>query len=91
MTLQTELKSVGKAVSIRWLCSVLGMARSTLYYRPITRPKELPIGVQLQVDIYAIIQRYPCYGLRRIRVELYRRYGKWLNRKKIHRIIKRNQ
>ena len=91
MTLQAELKSEGKNVSIRTLCSILGTPRSTMYYKPVANRKTIPMDVELQLEIYAIIQKYPEYGLRRIRVALYRRGGKWFNRKKIHRIIKRNQ
>jgi len=90
LNLQAELKSEGKDVSIRKLCSILGTPRSTMYYKPVVNRKPIPVDVELQLEIYAIIQKYPEYGLRRIRVELYRRGGKWSGRKKIHRIIKRN-
>jgi hypothetical protein len=88
--MQVELKSEGKEVSIRKLCSILGTPRSTMYYKPVVNRKPIPVDVDLQLEIYAIIQKYPEYVLRRIRVELYRNGGKWFNRKKIHRIIKRN-
>lgn len=90
MTLQSELKSEGKDVSIRTLCSILGIPRSTMYYKPVMNRKAIPEDGERQMEIYAIIQQYPAYALRRVRVELRRRGGKWPNRKKIHRIIKRN-
>lgn len=91
MTLQTRLTAEGTKVSVRKVCSTLGVARSTLYYKPVTERKPIAVDIELQLAIYGIIQTYPWYGLRRIRVELYCRLGKWFNRKKIHRIIKRNQ
>jgi len=91
LTLQAELKAEGKEVSIRKLCSILGTPRSTMYYKPVVNRKPIPVDVQLQLEIYAIIQEYPEYGLRRIRAELYLKGAKWSGRKKIHRIIKRNQ
>lgn len=91
MTLQAELHSEGKHISIRRLCSILGIPRSSMYYRPVAKRKPIPVDTELEVAMYAIIQEHHSYGLRRLRVQLYRNTGKWHNRKKIHRIIKRNQ
>jgi uncharacterized protein YpbB len=49
-----------------------------------------PVDLELQLQIYQIVQQHPTYGLRRIRAMLYRALGQWINRKKIHRIIKLN-
>ncbi len=91
MTLHTRLNAEGKKVSLRKVCSTLGVARSTMYYKPVAQRKAIAVDSELQLEICAIIQAYPWCGLRRIRVELYRKLGTWFNRKKIHRIIKRNQ
>jgi len=56
LTLQAELKSEGKEVSIRKLCSILGTPRSTMYYKPVANRKPIPVDVDLQLEIYAIIQ-----------------------------------
>lgn len=45
MTLQAELSSEGKEVSIRKLCSILGTPRSTMYYRPVARRKPIVVDV----------------------------------------------
>ena len=55
-----------------------------MYYKPVANRNPIPMDVEPQFEIYAIIYEYPDCGLRRIRVELYRRGATGLNRKKIH-------
>ena len=90
MSVQSELKSEGRHASLRTICSVLGLPRSTFYYQSTTTMRSWPVDIKLQLEIYQIIQLHPTYGLRRIRAMLYRALGQWVNRKKIHRIIKLN-
>ena len=47
------------------------------------------MDAELEVTLYSIIQKYPSYGLRRLRVELHQDTGTRHNCKKIYRIIKR--
>ena len=88
--MQSELQSEGRHASLRTICSVLGLPRSTFYYQSTVTETSRPVDLELQLEIYQIIKQHPTYGLRRIRVMLYRALGQWINRKKIHRIIKRN-
>jgi len=60
---------------------LLGLSRSSLYYRPAGPP---PAGVALKHRIDEISTRYPFYGSRRIAVTL-RREGLVANRKAIQR------
>lgn len=90
LTVQSELRSEGKHASLRTICSVLGVPRSTFYYRPSPTAVSRPVDLDLQKAMYQIIQQHPTYGLRRVRAMLYRELGQWVNRKRIHRIIKLN-
>ena len=90
LNVQSELQSEGTHTSVRTICSVLGVPRSTFYYRPTSTTVSRPVDLNLQKAIYQIIQQHPTYGLRRVRAMLYRELGQWMNRKRIHRIIKLN-
>ena len=48
--------------SVRQICEVLGLHRSSLYYQPKTDPFEQP----LRAEIEKLATRYPTYGYRRI-------------------------
>lgn len=90
MILQSELRSEGKDVSVRKICSVLGLPRSTFYYQTAATKEPRPVDRDLERKMRAIIEEHSTYGLRRIRAMLYRHTGQWVNRKKVHRIIKKN-
>ena len=70
--MQSELESEGKHASVRTICSVLGLPRSTFYYQSVATHASRPIDLELQLEIFQIIQQHPTYGLRRIRAMLHR-------------------
>mgnify|MGYP006299539909 CR=1 FL=1 len=88
--MQSRLKDEGKEVSIRKICSVLGITRSNVYYRAKRKGRTKQRDKELESSLYQLIQNYPEYGLRRLTAMLIRQENKRINRKKIHRIIKLN-
>jgi len=83
------MNAEGRQVSLRKLSRWLGVAWSTVQYKPRKkRPAVLDQGVQKA--IYELIQRYPRYGYRRITVMLRRNKAMVVNKKKVQRIMKRN-
>lgn len=71
-------------LSIRQCCDLLGVNRSTLYY------KEKPVDiddVDLLNTIRDIWERYPFYGYRRITKELKANHGLKVNRKRVQRLM----
>lgn len=70
-------------LSIRQQCSLLGVNRSTLYYKGTDRA----IDAQLANEIHEIWLEMPFYGYRRITAEL-RRRGYVINQKRIIRLMK---
>ena len=88
--MQSRLKDEGKEVSIRKICSVLGITRSNVYYRSTRKSRTKQRDKELESSLYQLIQNYPEYGLRRLTAMLIRQENKRINRKKIHRIIKLN-
>ena len=90
LNVQSELQSEGTHASLRTICSVLRVPRSTFYYRPNSTTVSRPVDPDLQKAIYQTIQQHPTYGLRCVRAMLSRELGQWMNRKKIHRIIRLN-
>lgn len=85
--IQEELKSEGHAVSLRQLCCWFGVYRSVLYYQRRGHGNR-PLNAELVERIREIIRRYPWYGLDRIHDRL-RRDGVYINRKAVHRVLKR--
>jgi len=69
---------------VRRCCELLGVNRSTLYY------KEKPVDVN-DIDLLNIIrdiwERYPFYGYRRITKELRENKGIKVNRKRVQRLM----
>lgn len=78
-TLQAELATEGKAVSIVKLCRWLGIPRRTVYYHP--RRRRYALDVTRVARVKALIERFPTYGYRRLAALL----GE--NRKPIQRIL----
>lgn len=75
-----------KELSIRRLCQLLGLNRSTLYYR---EKKENIDDVDLLNAIRDIWERYPFYGYRRITKELNANSEVKVNRKRVQRLMAR--
>ena len=67
------------------ICRVLGLPRSSFYYRQKESPQELELIDQIE----SIAAEYPRYGYRRITAEL-RRRGYHVNHKKVLRIMGQN-
>ena len=65
-------------------CRLLGVARSTAYYRPASVPSE-DLVLMRQID--EIYLQWPFYGTRRVRNELARR-GVVVNRKRVQRLMR---
>lgn len=71
-------------LSINRQCQLLDIPKSSYYYRPVVNEDEF----YLMNRIDEIYTDHPYYGVRRIKYELKRRYGRIVNRKKIHRLMK---
>ena len=69
--------------SVRQICDVLGLHRSSLYYQPKTDPSEQ----QLRDDIEKLSACYPTYGYRRI-TQLLKRMGYTVGSTRIARLMK---
>lgn len=64
-------------------CKLLNVARSSMYYKP----KQSDTSVdKIAKEILAIRNEFPCYGYRRMTVEL-RKKGLIVNHKKVHRLM----
>ena len=72
-----------KELSIRQCCDLLGLNRSTLYYKE--KPANID-DIDLLNAIRDIWERYPFYGYRRITKEL-RASGVKVNRKRVQRLM----
>lgn len=70
-------------LSIRQCCDLLGLNRSTLYYKE--KPADID-DIDLLNAIRDVWERYPFYGYRRITQEL-RAKGMKVNRKRIQRVM----
>lgn len=71
-------------LSIEKQCQLLNIPRSSYYYQPVVAEDEF----YLMNRIDEIYTDHPYYGVRRIKVELRRRFGRVVNRKKIYRLMK---
>jgi putative transposase len=68
-------------LSIRSQTALLGLNRTSLYYRPVA-PSSEEVALKHQID--AIYTRWPFYGVRRITAQL-RREGRLVNHKAVAR------
>jgi putative transposase len=72
------------ALSVRRQCELLGLTRSSAYYRPIGTPAD-DLRVMRLID--GVYTARPFYGSRRMAVELGRR-GEAVNRKRVQRLLR---
>lgn len=71
------------------ICRVLGIARSSVYYKPKAR-QERPLDPSLTERIRAVVNDRPTFGYRRVWAVL--RFGpdkELVNRKTVHRIMRK--
>ena len=88
MAVYSEALEEGLEVSLSQVCRVLGVARSTVYYRPKKREKKPRIDHELCEKIKWIIERFPSFGIRRVWAWLRYRMGLKVNRKKVARLMR---
>ena len=69
--------------SVRQICDVLGLHRSSLYYQP----KSDSFEQRLRDEIEKLAARYPTYGYRRI-TQLLRRMGYTVGSRRVARLMK---
>ena len=70
-------------VSVARQCALLGLSRSSYYYRP--RPPD-PFCLELMHALDRLYTRYPFYGVRRL-VQALRQEGYAVNHKRVHRLM----
>jgi putative transposase len=68
------------------LCQMTGVSRAG-YYRWRVPPPRFPVEMELRDAMQQIALEYPCYGYRRITVELNRR-GFAINHKRVLRLMR---
>jgi putative transposase len=73
--------AVGRGLSQRRACALLGVARSTLRYESVRSAKDAPVVVPMR----ALALQYPRYGYRRIQV-LLAREGVTVRAQRLHRL-----
>lgn len=66
-------------------CELLGLNRSTLYYKPVEPDAET---LELMRLIDQIFMKHPSFGARRIRAMLRRKHGKHVTRGRVRRLMK---
>lgn len=67
---------------VKVVCEVLGVPRSSYYYRPLESPDEAGLKMAIKAEASA----WPTYGYRRITEQL--RRGKWVvNHKRVQRLM----
>lgn len=77
-----------RRVPVQTLCRVLGLPRSTAYYRPRTEAHLRPCDPELAGAIRSIIEEFPTFGVRRVWAWLRFRLGITVNRKAVHRLMR---
>ncbi len=91
---QSEMKAEGKNISMKKLCRWLGVAKSSVYYRPsggkIGGKSSRPLNQALTEMIRRLIETNLTYGVRRITATIRKELQKAVNRRTVHRIIKAN-
>ena len=83
-----EYAKSGIEVDMTVLCRVLGVARSTVYYRAINGDKDPRLDEVLVERVRWIIHTFPTFGIRRVWTYLRHRMGILLNRKKVARLMR---
>lgn len=87
--LKSSLEDDGVEISIRKICKILNVPRSSFYYKPQIKG-ESKRDTYIEAKIKEIIDDEPAYGLRFITAILRNKMHIKVNRKKVHRIIKLN-
>lgn len=89
---KSEMKEEGKEVSFKKLCKWFKIPRSTVYYKPKKASSRIsrPLNQILVQKIREIIDKNPTYGVRRITAVVRKKMQKAINRKAVHRIMKKN-
>lgn len=82
MSVRVKLAKAGGDLSVSRCCSLLGVARSTGYYKGSIVLED----TDLYNHIYEVYLEHPCYGYRKITAVL-RHEGFLVNRKRIQRIM----
>lgn len=85
------MKATLPRASTRFICRVLGVARSALYRHPANPPVPAPAPeeeVELIARIKELIELHPTYGYRRIWARLRFGDGRLINRKKVRRLMR---
>ena len=72
--------------SVRDICGILGVNRSSFYYQPKEDPSEVSV---LRAEIEKLAGRYPRYGYRRI-TQLLQRQGYTVGTRRVARLMKAN-
>lgn len=72
-------------LSVAQQCALLGLSRSSFYYRPQAAD---PFGLQIMHALDRLYTRYPFYGVRRLQQAL-RHEGYVVNHKRVHRLMQR--
>lgn len=75
-------------VVLQRACRLLGVARSS-YYRAKCQAGAETVPDPVRQEIYMICETYPFYGHRRVTEEL-RRRGLWANRKRVRRLMRKD-
>lgn len=83
-----EYTKLGVEVDITILCEVLGVPRSTVYYRTVKRDKNPRMDESLIERVRFIIHTFPTFGIRRVWAYLRYRLGIFVNRKRIARLMR---
>ena len=81
------MEQQGRPVSISRLCRILGVPRSTFYYRRRPRRRSA-VDEGLAARIKQIIRTNPAYGIRKVWAVLRYRLGILVNRKKVARLMR---
>lgn len=88
MAVRTDLLADGVEASVVKVCEVLGVARSTVYYRARAAEKKPALDDGLAFQVRSIIERFPAFGIRRVWAWLRFRMGIKVNRKKVARLMR---
>jgi len=80
------MEAQGRKVSLSHICRVLGVPRSTVYYRPLRKAPPV-VDEGMARAIWEVIQENPGYGIRKVWAILRHRLKMLVNRKKVARIM----
>jgi len=86
--IKTDMLAGGTDVSLAALCRILGVARSTTYYRPVENDAPPRIDEVLAARIRTTIDEFPTAGIRGVWSRLRFRQGIRVTLKKVARIMR---